>query len=91
MFEPIQGSAFDIVGKGLANLIGTFWSVAMMLEHLGEVSAAQRVMKAIEHVTSNPSLHSHDLGGNATTTQVTDAVCAQIASTSKSQSSAIVI
>ena len=36
MFEPIHGSAFDIMGKGLANPVGTFWSAVMMLEHLGE-------------------------------------------------------
>jgi tartrate dehydrogenase/decarboxylase/D-malate dehydrogenase len=56
----------------------------MLLEHLGEVEAAERVMKAIEHVTANPSLHTRDLGGTATTAQVTDAVCAQIAATAKS-------
>ena len=44
MFEPIHGSAFDIMGQGLANPIGTFWSVVMLLEHLGEVEAAQEVM-----------------------------------------------
>ena len=42
MFEPIHGSAFDIIGKGLANPIGTFWSVVMLLEHLGEIEAAKR-------------------------------------------------
>ena len=42
MFEPIHGSAFDIMGKGLANPVGTFWSVVMMLEHLGEPDAARR-------------------------------------------------
>jgi tartrate dehydrogenase/decarboxylase/D-malate dehydrogenase len=81
MFEPIHGSAFDIMGKGWANPVGTFWSVVMLLEHLGETDAAARVMKAIEHVTANPSLHTRDLGGTATTAQVTDAVCAQIAAT----------
>jgi len=81
MFEPIHGSAFDIMGKGWANPVGTFWSVVMLLEHLGEMEAAGRVMKAIEHVTANPSLHTRDLGGTATTAQVTDAVCAQIAAT----------
>jgi tartrate dehydrogenase/decarboxylase/D-malate dehydrogenase len=40
MFEPIHGSAFDIMGKGLANPVGTFWSVVMLLEHLGEHDAA---------------------------------------------------
>jgi tartrate dehydrogenase/decarboxylase/D-malate dehydrogenase len=75
MFEPIHGSAFDIMGKGLANPIGTFWSVAMMLEHLGEADAAATVMRAIERVTADRSLHTRDLGGTATTEQVTDAVC----------------
>ena len=75
MFEPIHGSAFDIMGKGLANPIGTFWSVVMLLEHLGEHEAAQQVMRAIESVTATPSLHTRDLGGTATTADVTRAVC----------------
>jgi tartrate dehydrogenase/decarboxylase/D-malate dehydrogenase len=79
MFEPIHGSAFDIMGKGLANPVGTFWSVVMLLEHLGEAEAARRVMAAVEHVTANPSLHTRDLGGSATTAQVTRAVCEHIA------------
>ena len=79
MFEPIHGSAFDIMGKGLANPIGTFWSIVLMLDHLGEPAAAQQLMQAIEQVTANPSLHTRDLGGNATTAAVTQAVCAQIA------------
>jgi tartrate dehydrogenase/decarboxylase/D-malate dehydrogenase len=84
MFEPIHGSAFDIMGKGWANPVGTFWSVVMLLEHLGEVEAAERVMRAIEQVTANPSLHTRDLGGTATTAQVTEAVCARVAATEKS-------
>ncbi|MDP2016080.1 tartrate dehydrogenase [Hydrogenophaga sp.] len=75
MFEPIHGSAFDIMGKGLANPVGTFWSCVMLLEHLGEMDAAQRLMSAIEQVTANPALHTGDLGGKATTAQVTQAVC----------------
>jgi tartrate dehydrogenase/decarboxylase/D-malate dehydrogenase len=75
MFEPIHGSAFDITGKGIANPIGTFWSAVMMLSHLGEENAAARVMKAIEKVTADRSLHTPDLGGTATTNQVTAAVC----------------
>ena len=74
MFEPIHGSAFDIMGKGLANPVGTFWSCVMLLEHLGENAAAQRLMQAIEAVTANPALHTRDLGGSATTDQVTQAV-----------------
>ena len=75
MFEPIHGSAFDIMGKGLANPIGTFWSVVMLLEHLGEMDAASQVMQAIETVTATPALHTRDLGGSATTADVTRAVC----------------
>jgi tartrate dehydrogenase/decarboxylase/D-malate dehydrogenase len=74
MFEPIHGSAFDIMGKGIANPIGTFWSAVMMLEHLGEGAAAQRLMKAIERVTADPRFHTPDLGGNAKTKDVTAAV-----------------
>ena len=75
MFEPIHGSAFDITGKGIANPIATFWTAAMMLEHLKEKPAADRLMKALERVTANKSLHTPDLGGKATTKQVTEAVC----------------
>jgi tartrate dehydrogenase/decarboxylase / D-malate dehydrogenase len=75
MFEPIHGSAFDITGKGIANPIATFWTAAMMLEHLGEKEAAARLMAAVERVTANTSLHTPDLGGKATTAQVTEAVC----------------
>ena len=79
MFEPIHGSAFDIMGKGVANPVGTFWSAVMMLEHLGEKKAADRLMKAIERVTADPALHTPDLGGKANTRQVTDAVIGAIA------------
>jgi tartrate dehydrogenase/decarboxylase / D-malate dehydrogenase len=75
MFEPIHGSAFDITGKGIANPVATFWTGAMMLEHLGEKNAADRLMRAVERVTGDPKLHTPDLGGQATTQQVTDAVC----------------
>ncbi|TAG76813.1 MAG: tartrate dehydrogenase [Burkholderiales bacterium] len=75
MFEPIHGSAFDIMGKGLANPTGTFWSSVMMLDHLGEPLAAARLMSAIETMTGNRALHTRDLGGTATTAQVTDAIC----------------
>ncbi len=79
MFEPIHGSAFDIMGKGLANPVGTFWSAVMLLEHIGQADAARRLMQAIESVTADPKLHTRDLGGQATTRQVTDAVCRQLA------------
>ena len=74
MFEPIHGSAFDIMGKGIANPIGTFWSAVMLLEHLGEQAAATRLMSAIERVTADARFHTPDLGGNARTSEVTAAV-----------------
>src|SRR3984885_12086677 len=83
MFEPIHGSAFDIMGKGLANPVGTFWSVVMMLEHLGEPEEAARLMQAVEAVTPTPALHTGDLGGKATTVQVTEAVCQHLAASAR--------
>jgi tartrate dehydrogenase/decarboxylase/D-malate dehydrogenase len=74
MFEPIHGSAFDIMGKGIANPIGTFWSQVMMLDHLGEPAAASRLMKAIERVTADQRFHTPDLGGKAKTADVTAGV-----------------
>jgi tartrate dehydrogenase/decarboxylase / D-malate dehydrogenase len=78
MFEPIHGSAFDIAGKGIANPVGAFWTASMMLEHIGEKRAADRLMRAIERVTADPTLHTPDLGGAATTRAVTDAVVAAV-------------
>jgi tartrate dehydrogenase/decarboxylase/D-malate dehydrogenase len=77
MFEPIHGSAFDIAGRGIANPIATFWTAAMMLEHLGEASAAARLMKAIETVTAR-KVFTPDLGGKARTRDVTQAVLAAL-------------
>jgi tartrate dehydrogenase/decarboxylase/D-malate dehydrogenase len=74
MFEPIHGSAFDITGKGIANPIATFWTAAMMLEHLGEFDAAKKLMAAVEASTAS-KVHTPDLGGKATTAEVTRAVC----------------
>jgi tartrate dehydrogenase/decarboxylase / D-malate dehydrogenase len=74
MFEPIHGSAFDITGQGIANPVGAFWTASMMLEHLGETDAAGLLMRAIEHVCAS-GLMTPDLGGKATTAEVTRAVC----------------
>ena len=74
MFEPIHGSAFDITGKGIANPVATFWTAAIMLDHLGEKEASVRLMKAVETVTGRKLL-TPDLGGEATTAIVTEAVC----------------
>ena len=74
MFEPIHGSAFDITGKGIANPVASFWTAAMMLEHLGEKPAADLLMRAVEQVCAS-GLLTPDLGGKATTKEVTKAVC----------------
>jgi tartrate dehydrogenase/decarboxylase/D-malate dehydrogenase len=74
MFEPIHGSAFDITGKGIANPVASFWTGAMMLEHLGEKPAAALLMRAVEQVCAAGIL-TPDLGGKATTKEVTRAVC----------------
>ncbi|MFY9316953.1 MAG: tartrate dehydrogenase [Burkholderiales bacterium] len=73
MFEPIHGSAFDITGKGVANPIATFWTAAMMLEHLGEPKAAARLMRAIERTTEE-QVFTPDLGGVHDTRAVANAV-----------------
>lgn len=78
MFEPIHGSAFDIMGQGIANPIGAFWSASMMLEHLGEAQAAGALMAAIERVTASGQARPRDLGGEATTAEVTRAVIGAI-------------
>jgi len=77
MFEPIHGSAFDITGKGIANPVATFWTAAQMLDHLGEPAAARRMMRAVEKVCAE-SVMTPDVGGTATTQEVTDAVCEAI-------------
>jgi len=73
MFEPIHGSAFDITGKGVANPIASFWTAVQMLDHLGEADAAARLMKAIEDVCAQ-GIMTADVGGSATTREVTEAV-----------------
>ncbi len=74
MFEPIHGSAFDITGKGIANPVASFWTASLMLEHLGEAVAAKILISAVEQVCAAGIL-TPDLGGEATTADVTRAVC----------------
>ena len=78
MFEPVHGSAPDIAGKGIANPIGTLWSVQMMLEFLGEAMAADTLLNAIGSVTGRGIL-TKELGGKAGPMEFTDAVLAAIA------------
>ena len=79
MFEPVHGSAPDIAGKGIANPIATLWSASMMLDHLQQAEAAAAIMRAIEAVTASGDVLTPDLGGKARTSDVTDAVIAQLA------------
>ena len=74
MFEPIHGSAWDIAGKGVANPVGTFWTAAEMIRWLGEQDAADVLMAAIED-TIGSGIQTRDLGGKASTDEVTLGVC----------------
>lgn len=78
MFEPVHGSAPDIAGQGVANPIGAVWSAALMLEHLGHASAAADVMTAVERTLAQPQTRTADLGGHASTADVTDALVAHL-------------
>jgi tartrate dehydrogenase/decarboxylase / D-malate dehydrogenase len=73
MFEPIHGSAPDIAGQGVANPVGTIWSAAIMLEHLGETEAAAAIENATNQVFKN-GLRTRDLGGESGTREITDRV-----------------
>jgi tartrate dehydrogenase/decarboxylase/D-malate dehydrogenase len=76
LYEPVHGSAPDIAGKGIANPIAAIWAGAMMLEHLGERQAHDRILAAIEGVLADERVQTPDLGGRATTVDMTRAVTA---------------
>ena len=78
MFEPVHGSAPDIAGRGIANPIGQIWSGAMMLEHLGRADAARAIERAIESVVKERSVLTPDMGGNASTVELGEAIAAAV-------------
>ena len=78
MFEPIHGSAPDIAGRGIANPIGAIWAAALMLDHLGEAAASREIVGAIERVLAAGQVRTPDLGGTATTSDLTAAVIAAL-------------
>jgi tartrate dehydrogenase len=77
LFEPIHGSAFDLVGKGLANPVATFWTGSEMLKWLGEEEAAEGLMECVESVLDG-GVKTRDLGGKAGSEEVTSKVCEEI-------------
>jgi tartrate dehydrogenase/decarboxylase / D-malate dehydrogenase len=77
-FEPVHGSAPDIHGKGIANPIAAVWAASMMLDNLGETEMAARILRALESLTAEARVLSPDLGGTATTWDVTDELCAKV-------------
>jgi len=79
IFEAVHGSAPDIAGKGLANPSALILASAMMLDHLGEVEAGNRVRAAVARVIETDNVRTRDLGGTATTTEFGDAVVRRIA------------
>jgi tartrate dehydrogenase/decarboxylase/D-malate dehydrogenase len=83
LFEPVHGSAPDIAGKNIANPVAMIWSAAMMLEFLGEAKGPERdahdaILAAIE-ATLKEGPRTGDLGGNASTTEVGEAIAARLA------------
>jgi tartrate dehydrogenase/decarboxylase/D-malate dehydrogenase len=78
MFEPVHGSAPDIAGKGIANPIGQIWSGAMMLRHLGQTEAANVVENAITRVLAKAQARTPDIGGNASTKDLGNAIAAAV-------------
>jgi isocitrate/isopropylmalate dehydrogenase len=79
VFEAVHGSAPDLAGKRLANPVALILSAALMLRHLGESSAAQRVERAVEGALVNPATRTRDLGGSADLDGITDAIVRNLA------------
>ena len=78
MFEPVHGSAPDIAGKGVANPIGQIGSGAMMMRHLGEEEVAAAIEQAIAAALLDPNLHTPDIGGSASTRDLSQAIAGAI-------------
>jgi tartrate dehydrogenase/decarboxylase/D-malate dehydrogenase len=79
MFEPVHGSAPDIAGQGIANPLGAIWSAALMLDHLGHPAAAADILSAMTALLAETGIRTPDLGGSATTAEVTKALIGSLA------------
>jgi tartrate dehydrogenase/decarboxylase / D-malate dehydrogenase len=77
LFEPVHGSAPDIAGQGIANPCGAIWSASLMLDHLGEATAAERLLSALADVC-RAGPRTRDLGGSAGTAEVGEAIRARL-------------
>jgi isocitrate dehydrogenase (NAD+) len=78
LFEAVHGTAPDIAGRNLANPTALLLSARLMLHHIGETTAAERIMRALERVLTARNVKTRDLGGTATTTEYTDAICREL-------------
>jgi isocitrate dehydrogenase (NAD+) len=78
VFEAVHGSAPDIAGQGLANPTALLLSALMMLRHIGEPVAAERIRVSLGRVLESGAARTRDLGGTSTTTEFTDAICRDV-------------
>jgi isocitrate dehydrogenase (NAD+) len=78
VFEAVHGSAPDIAGKGLANPTALLLSAVLMLRHIDEGAAAERIMKALGSVLTTGTARTRDLGGTASTMEFAAAVCREL-------------
>ena len=78
IFEPVHGTAPDIAGKGIANPVSQVLSGVLMLRHLKEVKAADAIEQAVAAALEAPENHTPDLGGNASTRALTQAIVDRI-------------
>jgi tartrate dehydrogenase/decarboxylase/D-malate dehydrogenase len=77
MFEPVHGSAPDIIGKGIANPMGQIWTAKMMLDHFGEEELGAKLLDVIENVASDGYV-TPDIGGKFTTNEVTEEIIERV-------------
>jgi len=78
VFEAVHGSAPDIANQNMANPTALLLSALMMLDHIGERQASDRIRKALGHVLTEGKVRTRDLGGQASTTEFTEAICRQL-------------
>jgi isocitrate dehydrogenase (NAD+) len=79
VFEPVHGSAPDIAGQGVADPLAMILTAVLMLRHLGRADAADRVEHAVAAVLEAGEIRTRDLGGSASTTEMTDAILRHLA------------